>query len=256
MCDVWLGPCQNQKKYLPRQGNHETLIHNPLNELIEPILYVNLWPLFSEDFFVHLWVFVSGGFAFSPMSRWCQSRGRAAEAPEVKAIFYVTICETRHFNFELWIETISGILNYELLFSLCKYFARGFFHPQFGDCLKSELQQTRWQAWWKWKREAGRPKTGRFAHKVSQGFLFGIQTIFCHTCSWKVHWSPKNWSSTQQVKTSMLMSLPLWKTLKSKPLSEAALHIHLRVNPLVLAYLGFLSWCNCGASQLHKWSLS
>lgn len=138
-------------------------------------------------------------------------------------------------------------------YSHCKYFAGSFPHSLVILKVSSEgkCQLSRWLAWWTWKREAGRPRTRRFAQKVSQGFLFGTHRSFCHVLETGLQKSGALPRSRHQCWCHRL-----WKTLKSKPLSEAALHTHLRVNPLVLACLGFWSSRNCGARQLHQWSLT
>lgn len=90
--------------------------------MIETLLKSYMWifdQFLQKSSFVEVWVFVSGGFAFPLMSRWCQGRGRGAEAPQVKAIFYVTICETQHI-------LRNYFRNFELLFSHWKFFCPHF----------------------------------------------------------------------------------------------------------------------------------
>ena len=180
------------------------------------------------------------------MSRWCQGRGRGAEAPQVKAIFYVTICETQHI-------LRNYFRNFELLFSHWKFFC-----PHF---------------WWlSEKLVAAKGNAGLVSETVKKR---SRKTKDMKVCTKSITRLPL-WNSRKKLLSCLLLESALVskktelypgqdinadviaceKTLKSKPLSEAALHIHLRVNPLVLACLGFWSSRNCGARQLHQWSLT
>ena len=162
---------EQEKQYLPRLGDHETLIQNPLNELIETILK-SMW-IFDQ--FLQKSSFVQEGlFLVALPFRPCHPDVRVAEEglkrPQSK---------------------LSSTSLPNAPYSHCKYFAGSFPHSLVILKVSSEgkCQLSRWLAWWTWKREAGRPKKHEgFAQKVSQGFLFGTHRSFCHGLG---NWSPK-----------------------------------------------------------------
>ena len=112
--DVWCvaRSLSEQKKYLPHQGNHETLIHNPLNELIETILYVNLWPHFSEVFSCTIvsvcfwWLCI---FAHVTLMSESRKSGWSARSQSYLLRDYL-----RNAPFEFWIMNWNYFRNFEL----------------------------------------------------------------------------------------------------------------------------------------------
>lgn len=223
--------------------------------MIETLLKSYMWifdQFLQKSSFVEVWVFVSGGFAFPPMSRWCQGRGRGAEAPQVKAIFYVTICETQHI-------LRNYFRNFELLFSHWKFFCPHFWW------LSEKLVAAKGNASSLDDRQKCKSEKVKKRSRKTKDMKVWTKSITRLPL-----WNSHNFLSCLLLESVLVSkkngALPrsrhqcwchrLWKTLKSKPLSEAALHIHLRVNPLVLACLGFWSSRNCGARQLHQWSLT